>query len=111
MIDTGYDLRMRTVFHPSLSDIPLHRVMHALGSPVRLAVVKKLLDGKVHQGSEFDFGVSQSTLSHHVKILREAGILQSDPEGTRCLMSLRAVELDERFPGFVEQLRVLSTDY
>ncbi|MCC3278434.1 ArsR family transcriptional regulator [Arthrobacter sp. zg-Y40] len=82
--------------------------MHALGSPVRLAVVKELLDGQVHQGSEFDFGVSQSTLSHHVKILREAGIVQNDPEGTRCLMSLRAAELEGRFPGFVEMLRVLT---
>ncbi|WP_345375163.1 ArsR/SmtB family transcription factor [Frondihabitans cladoniiphilus] len=91
-----------------MSDIPLHKVMHALGSPVRLAVVKELLDGDVHQGSEFDFGVGQSTLSHHVKILREAGIVQNDPEGNRCLMSLRSAELDARFPGFVEQLRVLT---
>ncbi|WP_331461507.1 ArsR/SmtB family transcription factor [Arthrobacter sp. zg-Y40] len=75
---------------------------------MRLAVVKELLDGQVHQGSEFDFGVSQSTLSHHVKILREAGIVQNDPEGTRCLMSLRAAELEGRFPGFVEMLRVLT---
>ncbi len=108
MIDVCYHLCMRAIVHPSLSEIPVHQVLHALASPVRLAVVKELLDGQVHQGSEFDFGVSQSTLSHHVKILREAGIVQNDPEGTRCLMSLRAVELDERFPGFVGQLRVLS---
>ena len=99
---------MRNIIHPSLNEIPVHQVLRALGSPVRLAVVKALLDGKVHQGSDFDFGVSQSTLNHHVKILREAGIVQNDPDGTRCLMSLRAAELDERFPGFIEQLRVLS---
>ncbi|MFZ4896451.1 ArsR/SmtB family transcription factor [Plantibacter sp. Mn2098] len=99
---------MRTVFHPALDDIPLHQVMNALGSPVRLAVVNALLDGEVHQGSEFDFGVAQSTLSHHVKILREAGLVQNDPEGTRCLLSLRAVELEDRFPGFVELLRVMK---
>jgi DNA-binding transcriptional ArsR family regulator len=98
---------MRTVFHPSLVDVPLHQVMHALGSPVRLAVVNALLDGGVHQGSEFDFGVGQSTLSHHVKILREAGLVQNDPEGTRCLLSLRTAELEDRFPGLIPQLRVL----
>jgi DNA-binding transcriptional ArsR family regulator len=98
---------MRTVIHPQVSDVPLHQIMSALGSPVRLAVVQALLDGSVHQGSEFDFGVSQSTLSHHVKILREAGLVQNDPEGTRCLMSLRITELEGRFPGFVDQLRAL----
>ncbi|MBD7956480.1 winged helix-turn-helix transcriptional regulator [Microbacterium sp. Sa4CUA7] len=81
--------------------------MHALGSPVRLAVVAGLLDGGIHQGSEFDVGVSQSTLSHHVKILREAGIVQNDPEGTRCLLSLRTADLEKRFPGLVDTLAVL----
>ncbi|WP_431075560.1 ArsR/SmtB family transcription factor [Microbacterium phyllosphaerae] len=98
---------MRTVFHPALEDVKLHEVMHALGSPVRLAVVRGLLDGGIHQGSEFDLGVSQSTMSHHVKILREAGIVQNDPQGTRCLLSLRTTELESRFPGLVEQLRIL----
>lgn len=52
-------------------------------------------------------GVSQSTLSHHVKILREAGIVQNDPEGTRCLLSLRTVDLEKRFPGLVDSLGML----
>lgn len=81
--------------------------MHALGSPVRLAVVAGLLDGGVHQGSEFDVGVGQSTLSHHVKILREAGIVQNDPEGTKCLLSLRTADLEKRFPGLVDNLGAL----
>lgn len=98
---------MRSIHHPSLEEIELHQVLHALGSPVRLAVVAGLLDGGVHQGSEFDVGVSQSTLSHHVKILREAGIVQNDPEGTRCLLSLRTVDLEKRFPGLVDSLGML----
>ena len=105
----AYADQMRTVIHPDVNDVPVPQILSALGSPVRLAVVRALLDGAVHQGSEFDFGVAQSTLSNHVKILREAGIVQSDPEGTRCLMSLRAAELDERFPGFVQQLRILTS--
>ncbi|MCK8468729.1 helix-turn-helix domain-containing protein [Microbacterium sp. KSW4-16] len=51
--------------------------------------------------------MSQSTLSHHVKILREAGIVQNDPEGTRCLLSLRTVDLEKRFPGLVDSLGML----
>ena len=48
----------------------------------------------------FATDVAQSTLSHHVKRLRQAGVAVSRPEGTRCRVSLRP-ELDERLPGLL----------
>jgi DNA-binding transcriptional ArsR family regulator len=45
--------------------------------------------------------VAQSTLSHHMKILRDAGIVFSRPEGTRCFVSLRP-ELEQRFPSLLQ---------
>src|SRR3546814_3708764 len=33
---------------------------------------------------EFDFPVGKSTLSHHMKVLREAGVIHHRKEGTRC---------------------------
>ncbi|WP_211876959.1 ArsR/SmtB family transcription factor [Pseudarthrobacter albicanus] len=42
--------------------------------------------------------IAQSTLSHHMKTLREAGLVYSRPEGTRCFISLRP-EIEERFPA------------
>jgi DNA-binding transcriptional ArsR family regulator len=50
--------------------------------------------GKVHGRAR------QSTLSHHMKTLRDAGVVVSRPEGTRCFVSLRP-ELEERFPGLL----------
>jgi ArsR family transcriptional regulator, arsenate/arsenite/antimonite-responsive transcriptional repressor len=58
----------------------------AIGDPVRLRLLS-LIAG--HEGSEAcvcdisgSFDVSQPTISHHLKVLREAGLLTSERRGT-----------------------------
>lgn len=57
----------------------------ALGDPVRLRLVSRIAS---HPGGEAcvcdiqDVGVSQPTVSHHLKKLREAGLLTSQRRGT-----------------------------
>ncbi|MFJ4672479.1 ArsR/SmtB family transcription factor [Kitasatospora purpeofusca] len=57
----------------------------ALGDPVRLRLFSKVAS---HPGGEAcvcdiqDVGVSQPTVSHHLKKLREAGLLTSERRGT-----------------------------
>jgi ArsR family transcriptional regulator len=57
----------------------------ALGDPVRLRLFSLIAS---HEGSEAcvcdisDVGVSQPTVSHHLKKLREAGLLTSQRRGT-----------------------------
>ena len=43
-------------------------------------------------------------MSHHFSVLREAGLILTRTEGTRCMTSVRRVELDLRFPGLLELL-------
>jgi hypothetical protein len=57
-----------------------------------------LSDGQEYVQADFPADVSPSTLSHHMKRLRQAGVAWSRPEGTRCYVSLRA-DLEQRFPG------------
>jgi DNA-binding transcriptional ArsR family regulator len=45
--------------------------------------------------------VAKSTLSHHFKVLREAGITYTRANGTHRLMSLRKDDLEDRFPGLL----------
>jgi len=52
--------------------VPLDHVLSALGDPIRLAIVRLIADGQEHVRSEFDVDIAQSTLSHHVKTLRDA---------------------------------------
>jgi DNA-binding transcriptional ArsR family regulator len=95
MIDT---LRhVRTVVHPPVEDITLVGVLAALAHPIRLEITGTLAGGGEYVQSDFPVGVSQSTLSHHMKTLRDAGIAFSRPEGTVCFVSLRP-ELATRFP-------------
>jgi DNA-binding transcriptional ArsR family regulator len=49
-------------------------------------------------------GMPTSTCSYHLRLLREAGVTRSRPQGTQRLVSLRRDDLDERFPGLVEVL-------
>ena len=62
-----------------------------------------LSDGQEHVQADFPADVTQSTLSHHMKRLRQAGVAWSRPEGTRCFVSLRP-ELEERLPGLLAMI-------
>jgi DNA-binding transcriptional ArsR family regulator len=93
----------RQLAHPSARDITLVRVLHALSDPVRLSVVADLADGEERGSSAFACGVAESTLSHHLKVLRLAGVITHRKEGTRCFVALRP-ELEETFPGLLRSI-------
>jgi DNA-binding transcriptional ArsR family regulator len=100
---------MRQIVHPRLDAVSLESALSALGDPVRLGIVGILADGKEHLQADFDAPVSKSTLSHHMKTLREAGIVQSRPEGTRCFVSLRPM-FEEHFPRLLQTVLQLRSD-
>jgi DNA-binding transcriptional ArsR family regulator len=100
---------MRSPQHPEAAEISLSQVLHALSDPIRLRLVRCLSDAGVEQqcGALYN-SMSKSTLSHHFKVLREAGVIFSRPEGTRFMNSLRREDLDARFPGLLDA--VLKAD-
>ncbi|HWE20915.1 MAG TPA: metalloregulator ArsR/SmtB family transcription factor [Hyphomicrobiaceae bacterium] len=89
--------------HPRLEEITLARVLRALSDPVRLSVVADLASGKERGSSAFEYGVGESTLSHHLKVLRLAGVITHRKEGTRCFVALRP-ELEKTFPGLLASI-------
>jgi DNA-binding transcriptional ArsR family regulator len=101
--------RLKQPFHPALDAVGLTDVLGALSDPVRLSIVSLLAEGGPRTCGEFDLPIAKSTLSHHMKVLREAGILVSKVDGTRCFVSLRP-ELDERFPGLLRQVLSLADE-
>ncbi|HEY1999263.1 ArsR/SmtB family transcription factor [Paraburkholderia sp.] len=92
---------MRTYNHPAPEDFTLERVFHALSDPVRLEIVMCLAKVKEATCGELDGGRPKSSVSHHFRILREAGLVQTRVAGTVHQNSLRRVELDRRFPGLM----------
>jgi DNA-binding transcriptional ArsR family regulator len=95
---------MRPIYHPEPETLTLEGVLYALGDPVRLEIVKRLAANDELCCSDLDLQVAKSTLSHHFKILREAGVLYCRKQGTQHMNSLRRADLDQAFPGLLEAI-------
>jgi DNA-binding transcriptional ArsR family regulator len=90
-------------FHPQTEDIEMAAVLHALSDPQRLRIVRVLAaDSAPRRCGGFDLDITKSTLTHHFRVLREAGVIEQRVEGTARLNSLRRDDLDERFPGLLD---------
>ncbi|MGW2459479.1 ArsR/SmtB family transcription factor [Streptomyces sp. NPDC004457] len=89
---------------PADSEIALPRLLGVLSDPTRLGIVRILSDGAERGWGQFNAPVAKSTLSHHLKMLREAGVTQTRQEGTRCYVKLRRDALEARFPGLLRAL-------
>ena len=87
-------------------------VLNALADPVRLDLVRQLSESDTAIAcGQFDASVAKSTLSHHFKILREAGIIATHREGGQALNVLRAEALDGAFPGLLRAILPAAVGY
>jgi ArsR family transcriptional regulator len=77
------------------TDIAL--VAKALAHPARVRIVQLLAQQDACMGAEVfaRLPLAQSTVSEHLRVLRDAGVVSSTPEGTRTLYCLRAEVLEE----------------
>ncbi len=94
--------RRPTLVHPPVEQIELTRVLHALSDPTRLTIINTLVANGEKPCGTFPVSVSASTLSHHFRVLREAGVIYQREDGSRRFTSLRRTELDQRYPGLIE---------
>ena len=79
-------------------------MLQALADPVRLEIVRQLnTEGEKACGS-FGIDMPKSSLSHHFRVLREAGVIASESQGTVIMNRLQQSELETRFPGLLESI-------
>lgn len=95
---------MRPYKHPSSEQLTLERIFHALSDPIRLEIVQHLARVETATCGELDGGRPKSSMSHHFRILRDAGLVHTEAEGTNHQNSLRLEELDARFPGLMDAI-------
>jgi DNA-binding transcriptional ArsR family regulator len=97
---------MRPLFHPSIEDVTVEAILHALSDPVRVAIYADIVGSACSLNCSNFLNVSQktipkSTLSQHFKALREAGLIRSERIGVEMQNTSRCAELEKRFPGLI----------
>jgi DNA-binding transcriptional ArsR family regulator len=93
--------------HPATEDISLAGVLGALADPMRLRIVSNMLkknDCMSCSEAAPCPNMAKSTLSHHFRILREAGIIRTGKEGVENRNFLRIDDINVRFPGLLKQI-------
>src|ERR1700758_2694209 len=97
---------MRPLFHPPIEDVTVEGILHALSDPVRAAIFTDLATSdSAHNCSTFlnvtEKKIPKSTLSHHFKALREAGLIRAERRGVEMHNTSRCPEIESRFPGLI----------
>jgi DNA-binding transcriptional ArsR family regulator len=96
---------MKLYQHPSRDQLSLPCILHALSDPVRLNFIRCLaLKGCEQACGTIETPVAKSTMSHHLRVLREAGLVRIRTEGTQSLTSIRWEDLEARFPGVLKAI-------
>src|SRR6202522_2057986 len=97
---------VRPLFHPSLENITVEGILHALSDPVRVAIFADIVAQECsHNCSMFltvsDKAIPKSTLSQHFRALREAGLIRGERRGVEMHNISRCAEIEKRFPGLL----------
>jgi ArsR family transcriptional regulator, arsenate/arsenite/antimonite-responsive transcriptional repressor len=81
------------------------RLFQALADPTRLAIVRELAGAPEVCACDFTTccDVRQPTVSHHLKVLREAGIVEAERRGTWIYYRL-APTVSDRLRSFASEL-------
>jgi DNA-binding transcriptional ArsR family regulator len=97
---------MRPLFHPSVEDVTVEAILHALSDPVRVAIFAQIDGSECSQNCSNFLNMSErtipkSTLSQHFKALRDAGLIRGERRGIEMHNTSRCAEIDKRFPGLI----------
>src|SRR4029434_6581592 len=83
-VKLDYGFCMRPLHHPNLEEVTVEGVLYALSDPVRARIYARLAASDCTQTCSAFLNVQESplpksTLSHHFRILREAGPILREP--------------------------------
>ncbi len=90
---------------PDVVNLRLETIFAALADPLRLTIVRKLMleaEAYDHACGWFGFDRPKSSLTHHFKALREAGVIRQRQYGLERRSRLRTEDLEARFPGLLD---------
>ncbi len=82
-----------------------------ISHPARLAILKYLAESKsCVSGNISDFiPLSRTTVSQHLKELRNSGLIQGDIEGTRINYCLNSTEIEKKYKKFKKYFSIIRS--
>jgi ArsR family transcriptional regulator len=88
-----------------VEDADAAMLFHALAHPIRLRIVRLLMEQDVRPCGDLvdNLPVAQSTVSQHLKVLKNAGIVADRPDGPRRQYQLRG-ETKDKLKRYLSQL-------
>lgn len=103
---------MAELTHLQTHEIALAAVLHALGDPARLTILRNLLaHGEMSCAAAAGPDMPKSTQSHHFRILRNAGVIRTRRQGVYYMSRVRRADLEARFPGLLDAVaRALAAE-
>lgn len=97
----------RRLPEPGVESLDLSAVLSALADPARREIAARVLHDPTtcnEAGAKMwvdELSLSAPTISHHYRVLREAGITRTTVDGRAKTIVVRADDLEARFPGLV----------
>ena len=100
---------MKPLFHPAIEDVRVETILHALADPVRVALFTEVIAQEFAQNCTRLVGVlgtpiPKSTLSQHMRVLREAGLVRGERHGVEMRNVSRCAEIEVRYPGLIRSI-------
>ena len=91
--------------------IKLSFIFYALSDPIRLEIIRTLSAVEELPCSACKSSLSKSTMSHHFKVLREAGLIQKRTLGKVHFISLRHKQFEKRLPGLLDSIQIAKRPF
>jgi DNA-binding transcriptional ArsR family regulator len=96
--------RHSALIHPEPDEFDVLDILHALSDPTRMTIVQTLRATPERACGTFPVDVAPSTLTHHFRVLREAGVIRQREDGNRRWTALRDEDLEGRFPSLLDTI-------
>ena len=100
---------VKPLIHPAIQDVPLAAILHALADPVRVALFAEIVSQECARNctklvTVLETPIPKSTLSQHLRILREAGLIHGERHGVEMRNTSRCAEIEARYPGLIRSI-------
>jgi len=87
-----------------LSEERLAEIAKGLAHPARIRILEQFIECRPHIAQEIvdEFDLAQSTISEHLRLLREAGLLNATRDGPRTWYCMRRAVLRQFAEAMIE---------